>query len=203
MIIVGIVLSMMSSHYITSDAGDDGLIRSRWWWEIVLNSQILCVAFMWFTHIDRIKSAEGGMAIVKGFQLFAALVAILLPVWVALVAIAMDWFKTTPPLDSVHRMIVVALSAWALAWVANLLVTSLLLRKPVRPWFMRIPSWGGRMVCILPLLAAVILVFVEYSRGGQLHYMYCPFLFFLQGAVPYLAKSVRFDGEAQAQAEHL
>ncbi len=191
MVIVGIVLSMLASDYIEGLGEAGGLTTSRWWWEIVLNSQILCAAFIWFTHIDKVKASSGWRCAVSLLQLLFGLLAILLPVWIALAGILFGWFKTGPTLETMNVTIFVCLSLWALAWLMLWGVESFGRRRLVLPWFLMLGRWHVALLGISPLMLAILISVVEAMRGGYQHYIYAPFLFYLQGAVPYLAASFR------------
>lgn len=188
MIIVGIVLSMMSSNFF---ADDDGLIRSRWWWEIVLNSQILCAAFIWFTHIEKVKASTGWRALVSLLQLLFSLLAVLLPVWIALAGILFGWFKMGPSLMTLNLTIHVCLTVWVLAWLMIWAIECIGRRRVVVPWFLTRGRWYYGLLGVSPTLLAILLTVEEVMRGGYLHYIYAPFLFYMQGAVPYLLVSFR------------
>lgn len=191
LIVVGVVVSMMSSNYVLRDEAEFGLIRSRWWWELVLNSQILCAAFIWFTHIDKVKAAQGARFWARLLQMLAGLVAVLLPVWVAIIAAMAGWFEERPSMKSVDLLITAVLAAWAVAvlilWAVNGRASGTI--RPTRV-FKRFGRW--RVLGFLPSILALLLVVVESRRGGVMHYMYGPFLLYLQGAMPYLARSFRF-----------
>ncbi|NVJ97203.1 MAG: hypothetical protein HWE25_03565 [Alphaproteobacteria bacterium] len=196
MIAVGIILSMMASYYFANGSEDEGITRSRWWWEIVLNVEILSVAFIWFTHIDRVKAASGWQAAVRLLQMGGGIVAVLLPVWVALAAAQLGWFESRPPVSYINMVVMICLAAWMFVWLAVLAVQTIMAKQLAMPWFMRTDILWRRVVRISPMLLAFILIGIETNNGGVAHYIYCPFLFYLQGAMPYLARGVRFDGEA-------
>ncbi len=191
MVIVGLVLSMLASDYISGLGQAEGLTTSRWWWEIVLNSQILCAAFIWFTHIDKVKASSGWRMVVSLLQLLSGLVAVLLPLWIALAGILFGWFKTGPSLKALNLTIFVCLSVWAVAWLVMWTLECVGRRRLVLPWFLTRGRWYKIILGVSPILLAILLSVEEIMRGGYLHYIYAPFLFYLQGAVPYFIVSFR------------
>ncbi|SDE69722.1 hypothetical protein [Kordiimonas lacus] len=191
MIIVGIVLSMLASDYVSGRGEAEGLTTSRWWWEIVLNSQILCAAFIWFTHIEKVKASTGWRALFSALQLLSGLVAVLVPVWIALAGILLDWFKTGPSMQELNATFYVCLAVWGLSWLAMWTVECIGRRRFVLPSFLAMGRWYYILIGISPMVLAVLLTIVETMRGGNQHYVYAPFLFYLQGAVPYLMASQR------------
>lgn len=191
MILVGIVLSMMSGNYITRLEAD-GLTRSRWWWELVLNSQILCAAFIWFSHIDRVKAAGERIWLVRFLQMIFGMIAVLLPVWIAVAAAVFGWFEARPDRQTIDDVFLVCISVWfGVAFIMWLLECKAH-RRWIRPWFARRRYWHLAPIATLPTVAAVALTVVELVRGGTQHYIYIPFLLYLQGAVPYVVQSIRF-----------
>ncbi|WP_025896299.1 hypothetical protein [Kordiimonas gwangyangensis] len=115
MLITGCILSSMSISFFDS-MKNAGLSRSRLWWEIVLNLQILCGALVWFSFVERIKAATGARYYIRCAQFFVALVAVLLPVEIGLAGAAIGWFEDKPDLAELNWMILACLVLCPWAW---------------------------------------------------------------------------------------
>jgi len=192
MLITGGILSSMSMSFLDS-MRDAGLSRSRLWWEIVLNLQILSGALVWFSFVERIKIATGARYYVRCAQFFVALVATLLPVEIGLAGAALGWFENKPDLVDLNWLILICLVLWAMGMSLPVLVQRVAEgRWRVPPFFAGL-GLSRILLRLSPLLAAILLAVVEVYRGGELHYYYGPILLYLQGALSYLLRAIRIE----------
>ncbi len=194
MLITGSILSSMSISFLDS-MRDAGLSRSRLWWEIVLNLQILCGALVWFSFIERIKAATGRRYYLRCAQFFVALVATLLPVEIGLAGAAMGWFENKPDLVDLNRMFLACLVLWWMGLALPIITQRLTEGRWRVPAFFAGIGLPRILLRLSPLLAAILLAVTEEYRGGELHYYYTPFLLYLQGALAYLVRAVRIDAD--------
>ncbi|WP_262689931.1 hypothetical protein [Kordiimonas aestuarii] len=192
MLITGCILSSMSISFFDS-MRDAGLSRSRLWWEIVLNLQILCGALVWFSFVERIKSASGARYYLRCSQFFVALVATLLPVEIGLAGAAIGWFENKPDIADLNWMILVCLLMWFTGMAIPLVTQRLTQGRWRVPPFFKDVDLPRILLRLSPVLAAIVLTIIEVSRGGELHYYYSPFLLYLQGALSYLLRALRFE----------
>lgn len=193
MVIVGIVVSMMANHYFTSGTGEEALTTSRWWWEIVLNLQILCAAFIWFAHTEQVKSATGWRHAVTLLQMLSSLMAVLLPIWIALFAITLGWFEVRPGLEIINQAFFLCLGLWVSARILIWAIKCWGKKRLLLPKHIEEGRWHLVLLGVSPLIAVLVLTAVEMSRGGFQHYIYAPFLLYIQAAVPYLQVSFRLE----------
>lgn len=192
LILSGAILTSMLQLYFAGQYSGEGIVQSRWWWEIAMNLQVLCLACMWFCYVDRVSDSEGPKKTVMRVRMLSSLTIVLLPFWVALLSAWLDWFGERPPLSTIELLMFVMISVWGLAvFIPRFLV----LRS--RP-----DAYGGKGIWAvlkpehwyapLPSYAIVILWIVGPLQGSTAQYEYGPLLFYLQGAMPYLQKGLGF-----------
>ena len=192
MLITGCILSSMSISLLDS-MKNAGLSRSRLWWEIVLNLQILCGALVWFSFVERIKAATGARYYIRCAQFFVALVAVLLPAEIGLAGVAIGWFEDKPDLVELNWMILACLVLWFMGMALPILAQRITEGRWRVPLFFRGLGPARILLRLSPLLIAVALTIFEETRGGELHYYYSPFLLYLQGALSYLLRAIRIE----------
>ncbi len=197
MLLTGCVLTSMSGAYFTT-LTDVGFSRSRLWWEIVLNVEILCAALVWFSFVERIKAAEGRRYYVLLAQCFVAMFASLLPVWIALAGALLGWFTKRPELAAINWLVVVCLGLWGAGMALPLCVQFFLRRSWQLPPFLRGVTPAGMVLRLSPLLLTLALVWWQESVGGYLHYIYAPILLYTQGSLSYLMRSFRFGEDTRS-----
>jgi hypothetical protein len=190
LILVGTILTSMLQQYFAGEYTGAGIIRSRWWWEIVLNLQILSVAFMWFCYVDRINDSHGPKKLVMRLRMFFGLAVILVPTWLALLSVYLDWFSVRPPLLAIDLLLCGMLGVWGLAiFIPRLLIlkarpegyadaTFVSLLKPAH-WYSLFPVY---------LLVGVLVLGI--SRSSEFQYQFIPLLLYAQAAMPYLESAV-------------
>ncbi len=190
MLLTGGVLTSMCGAYFTT-LTDVGFSRSRLWWEVVLNVEILCAALVWFSFIERIKSAEGRRYYVRLAQCFVAMFASLLPVWIAIAGAILGWFTKRPDISAINWLIAVCLGLWAcgvaLPWVVQVSME----RSFRLPPFLKGAGPFSTALRFSPLVLVAGLIWWQETTGGYLHYIYAPVLLYTQGALPYLMRSFR------------
>lgn len=190
MLLSGGVLTSMIQLYFAGEASGEGLVTSRWWWEIVMNLQVASIACMWFCFVDKISDAEGPRKAILRFRLVGNVLIILLPVWLALIGAQFNWFVERPPLYFIDYLITVMLTFG--------LTVSLVSRFYILD--QHPDAYGGKKFWFIPglveyiywaplMVAAAIWLFEQFN-GGTLHYRYVPLLFYVQGSVPFFYKGL-------------
>ena len=184
----GFILSSMFSLFIEAGTTGDGVIRSRWWWEIVLNMQILAAVLVWLCYSDRIRTSEGLKRSVMQFRLMVGILIVLVPTWIGLVSVSFNWFIVRPP-DYVLDWIV---SGGAGLWLFALLMPRFF-RWGRLPKGRKKPPIGSLIQpstiwWVLPFFAALALWLHQANTGGKLHYVYAPPLLYLQAALPFFRR---------------
>jgi len=194
MLLTGGVLTSMSGAYFNT-LTEVGFSRSRLWWEVVLNVEILCAGLVWFSFVERIKAAEGRRYYVRLAQCFVAMFAALLPVWVAIVGAILGWFTERPDISSINWLIVACLTLWACGVALPWLVQVGMERSFRVPPFLKGAGPLSVALRFSPLLLTMGLIWWQEEAGGTLHYVYAPLLLYGQGALPYLMRSFRIVEE--------
>jgi len=188
LIIAGAILTSMLRLYLAGEYSGQGIVRARWWWEIVLNLQILSGALMWFCYVERLADATGPMKKIMCLRMAFGLIVVLLPIWLAILSAYMDWFVVRPPIVVIDLMLCGMLVFWALSvFLPRILIlktkptqypnaTFFSLMKP-RAWYSLIPMY----VLVGIWVAAMI-------NESAIHYLYAPLMLYFQAAVPYLER---------------
>lgn len=192
MMIIGAILSLMMAFFFLPEIFGEGNLVSRWWWEIVLNLQILCLAFMWFCHHNRILYATGWWRFRAILHFGTGVVSVSYPLGIMLISAYLDWFRETPPVGEVYALVIGCIALWA---IGNFVV-------PVIAWLMvkteagqqkaaRATSFRPRIWVLTfwpTLLALLLALFIKYTGSVGLSTL-LPVLLYLQGALPYFRKA--------------
>lgn len=190
LLIAGAILTSILQLYFSDELSGEGIVRSRWWWEIVMNLQVLCLALMWFCYADRVSDNVGAKKRVMRLRMWLGLLIVLQPFWVALLSAYMNWFVVRPSLEVIDLLIWSMLAVWMLAvYVPRFMIVR---ARPNR--YKGVPATAilkpRAWYYLLPTYAILVIVAVELQRGGTLHYQSAPFLLYLQGAIPYIARGI-------------
>lgn len=177
----GIIISLMVRQYLTTSGVDDALIRSRLWWEVVLNLQILSAGTIWFAFSDAIGMSEGSRRRWYIAQCSFTIISVLLPTFLGTVAAFNNWFEVRP--DGVVYWTFLALGL--LHWLSGLLLRYLMGVRHKRQAFARFSPLE-----FLPVLALIVCALLDTVNGGTTWLMLTPFLLYLQGSIPYLKRGL-------------
>lgn len=196
LLLVGLVLSFQCIFYLRDDEFSKEIIRARWLWEIVLNIQILSLAFMWFSHHNRILFSRGRWRVRAILNFAAGFVAVGTPAAIMLVAAMFDWYRYPPDPGFPKLLIITAISFW-LAAIFSFEVLNSFLRPRRRgkqdqgearvgfaakyDFFRR--RWPA-------ILTAVFLAGNELFNN-DIALILATFLCFLQGALTYYHKALK------------
>lgn len=186
--LIGAVLSLQSTLYLNIDNYGVEIIRARWHWEIVLNIQILCFAFIWFSHHNRISYAEGRWKARAIVNFLIGFGAVGMPLFLTILGTYMDWYRSPPEVETAKYMIRVAVYIWFASNFAVPLIQSLMLKKK------RAPSTKGLrfgLVRHAPAFLAVLFLLMNKHLPHNLGYAVTPFLCFAHGALVYVEKAFR------------
>ena len=183
LIITGFILADMLLLYLAAASGTGALSRSRLWWEIVLNLQILSAAMVWFCYSDRIDGSEGRIKILQIVRRWFAIITVLLPSMLGLVGIQQNWFAEQPPTSFVWSFACMVM----LFWLAGLLVHYMVQRNRRSK---RTPvSFAYRFMFFLPAISLIIVTLLDAPFGGQTWLLAIPVLTYIQGAMPFITKA--------------
>lgn len=198
LIVTGAILSSMAHQYFAGQYTDEAIVRSRSWWEVVLNLQVLSLAFMWFCYADRVRVEDRKRALIMRFRMAFGLIAVSVPFFIALTAVYYGWFETRPSMKVVDLIVCYMLFFWAFSTVMPKLIALRFQRnesKLIAVWHKLKPR---SVLATLPALFGLVIILLDVLNGaGQLYYL-LPVLFYLQAAMPFLFKA--FAKEAVAFA---
>ena len=190
LIITGVILTSMLRFYFAGEYTGQGVVRARWWWEIVINLQILSGALMWFCYVERMAEAKGTMKQVMRLRMAFGLSVVFLPIWLALLSAYLNWFVVRPPIEIIDLMMCGMLGFWALS---VFLPRFLILKSesgPVAkaPFFSikKPKAWYS----LMPVYALVGIWVVGVIEDSVIHYHYAPLMLYFQAAVPYIERGL-------------
>ncbi len=195
LLVIGFILSFMQAFFVSPTVFEHNLLVARWWWEIVLNLQIMCLALMWFCHHERILHAQGWWRIRAISNMIVGLLSVSYPIVVFIVAAYCDWFRAPPGYHETLFLLMCGLGLWAIgAFVL-----------PSIYWFKAVgrQGRGGRLQgvsnlgnwgkLLWPTLLVMALLGLGIGMGWKPLYVLVPFLVYMQGALPYMRKAVHFS----------
>lgn len=175
----GIIIALMVRQYHMTSSIDDALIRSRLWWELVLNIQILSAGIIWFAHADAISHNQGKRKRLYIWQCIFSIASVLLPSILALIAVLNNWFEVRPGPEVYWTFVILGFLHWAWGflfvvskrwrWNASLSEK----RKLLRP---------GEFA---PVMILLVVIAVDAPSGGIFWTIATPVFLYLQGAMPY------------------
>lgn len=193
--LIGAVLSLQSVLYLHDEYFGREILTARWHWEVVLNIQILCFAFMWFSHHNRILFSRGRWRARAILNFAIGFGAVGMPVFLMLLSATMDWYRNPPGPDAPKYLIGVAAVLWL---VSNFLIPGLqklilVHRKNTRQ--SREPAGQQMIIAFLlrhsPAALAAVLLLCNDIIGYEIGYIMAPFLCFLHGAIVYYLKAFK------------
>ncbi len=186
--IVGVFLSFNSLVHVNGDAFDTSILSQRWYWEILLNVQILCFAFMWFSHHNRIAYASGKWRARAVVNFMVSMMAVGLPVIMLVLGAYYDWYRNPPSQETTKLIVRVAVYIWLVSNFAVPTVQAIIFHKAKKP--SRILSHLGITRHLVAVLMIVLLVCNDYLPVN-LGYASAAFLCCFHGALAYVEKAFR------------
>lgn len=199
LVLIGLVLTLQSALYVNIGYFGPDIITARWHWELMLNIQILCFAFMWFSHHNRILFSEGRWRVRAIANFIMGFLAVGMPLFLTILGAGMDWYRNPPGPDVTKFMIRIAVGIWL---VSNFLIPLLL--PVVMSRKLKSVTFGFLTFSNLRHMVAglmVLLLLCNDHLPANIGYVCAPFLCFLHGGLVYLEKSFRrppYDSETRA-----
>lgn len=181
LLISGGIIAQIVNQYVSQEATVGALTRSRLWWEIVLNLQLLSIGMVWFYFSDRISDSEGRHKFLQISMFCLAMFSTVMPSILAAVSAANDWFSIRPTMESFIGFFLFGVVLWGIALVLQnvlLRVTSQI--AGIKP--RRRSIWFYGPVMLLSVITMVDIVII----GGRLWLVATPVLLYIQGALPYI-----------------
>lgn len=185
LLITGIIVANMVQHYVTSGESDAGITRSRLWWEVVLNLQILSVGMIWFCYSDRISDAKGPVRRLHILLCGFAILSALMPSILGTVSAANNWFSIRPGPQTFIGFFIFGVVFWLVTLIAQLWFLGLRNRYAKRKRRKRSVAFYA------PALTLAAIALVDAPGGGTTWLTMTPVLLYLQGALPYLLRAIR------------
>ena len=190
LIITGAILSSMAHQYFAGQYTGEAIVRSRSWWEIVLNLQVLCLAFMWFCYADRVRVSDKRRALVMRLRMVFGLVAVSVPFLIAVAAVYFGWFEKRPSVRMVDLIVCYMLFFWGVSACI--------------PKFFALRAQGGSLSkreffhkmrprsvwAVAPAIAGLVVITLDGFWGVSTYYFLIPTLFYLQAAMPFLFRAL-------------
>ena len=173
----GVIIAHMIHLYLDNSAIDGGVTRSRLWWEIVLNLQILSSGVVWFAYADIISNAEGKRRRSYIFQCVFVIMSVLLPTLLGAVAAWNNWFEIRPDTEVYWAFIGLGLLHWFIG-IFMQWHHSRRYKKEKRSNAKRIKA-----VEFLPVLVLVLIAVIDAPAGGTHWLVAMPVLLYMHGAV--------------------
>lgn len=184
LLITGTITAEIVDRFVYQEVTGALLTRSRLWWEIVLNLQILSVGMIWFCYSDRIADATGKLKRMHVVLCGITIVAALLPSMLAAASAANNWFYVRPNLPSFIGFFVFG----TVFWFFSLLMQIVLVR--IRARLSGVQPKRTVMWHYTPALLLAVIVAVDAPLGGRVWLVATPALLYLQGAMPYLVHAI-------------
>jgi len=189
LMITGVIVAQMVAQYVTTTELDRGLNRSRLWWELVLNLQLLSVGMIWFSYADRISAATGSVRRMHIINCGFVSLSAFMPTILGALSASNNWFEIRPGPDVFVGFFLFGVSFWFIGLVLQLLLAHFK-KKTNRHRHLR-----RRDVAIfVPSLALGIVALVDAPGGGTLWLIFTPLMLYLQGALPYFMKAFGYSG---------
>lgn len=199
LILTGIVLSVMIYLYFSGNYGISAISTARVWWEIIMNFQVLSIACIWFCYANAIYIPVRNIAVLMRIRLCVAMFAVMIPLWIVLVSVFMNWFVQPPTLRVFEYILLFMFALWVFSTITPRVSQLRAYNKSIS----FVSLWHGsktiRLASFLPLSILLMLVIYDMTIGKTYCYYCMPFLLYLQSAVPYLRKGISF-GERTAVA---
>ncbi len=184
--LIGMVLSFQSLLYVNMDYFGPELTTARWHWEIVLNIQILCCAFIWFSHHNRILFSSGWWKVRAILFFLVSFGAVSMPALLTFLGAWNDWYRNPPGPEMSKYMIRIAVYIW----VASNIFLPIVLKLIARDFSLGKNHLLG-LSKIITAIVMVVLFVLNAHLPFNLGYYAAPFLCFLHGALTYVEKSLQ------------
>lgn len=191
LVITGAVLAIIAYPYYQFGEIGEPVKRGRWVWEILMNLQVLCLAFMWHCYTDKIKKSDGKRAFLMKVRLLFSLIAVLLPFFVVMTSVMAGWFSERPPAIEMMRY----------TYLFSVVGLVCILIPRVALWILKIETRRrakatglSRKVDFLhmsPGLLALCLALAALMLGRYDVVIWLPLLLYIQAAVPYFVSGLQ------------
>jgi len=190
LVLTGIIVSVMMHLYTSGYYGISAIALSRWWWEIIMNLQILAIGCVWFCYANLIQGPASKRVYFMRIRFSIALFSVMVPLWTVLLSVLLDWFEKPPPLIAIDYILGGMLFIWCVSIVIPR--AGRLRARDAEISFLSLWRAGKpiRFVTSLPLIVLVILIVSDAVFETSYYYVYMPVLLYMQAAVPFIQKGI-------------
>ncbi|MBL4640038.1 MAG: hypothetical protein JKY57_05860 [Kordiimonadaceae bacterium] len=187
-LLTGAILSSMVYQYLAGEYTGAAIVRSRSWWEVVMNLQILSIAFVWFCYADRLQKREGKYKAVVMVRLFFGLLAVSVPLLIAVLSAFMGWFEVRPPAHIVDLILCVMVGFWAISTIIPRVVA-----VRAHDGLVNFQAYWNyfrpkSLFSISPMIMAGLVLLTDFVFGVENYYLAFPVLFYAQSAMPFFMR---------------
>lgn len=190
LLLVGLYLSTLMWAYLGSTEPTYPLLQSRWWWELSLNLQILCFAFMWVCHHERVVATRGWRKVRAVARLLIGMLGVSTPICVLFVCVVNDWYHNAPDTAQLAIVSGSVVTLWALlSYILPTVIGLLLRRKRFLYVGLKSEPLGGALYLMAPFVILTGIALIPEARGSQMHWVIWPLAFYIHAATPYLHRT--------------
>ncbi len=179
----GIIITLMVQQFLAPDEGRGVLTRSRLWWEIVLNVQLLCVGMMWFYYAEKIEDAVGSKRRYLIFRATLSVITVSVPAVIGTAAALNNWFELKPDSGTLY----VFVGSLIVYWAAGLFLHRQIVLGRVRNRIRLQVRVGFKF--FIPLYLLMMVIVCDIALGGTNWAVMTPILLSFQAATPYFLKA--------------
>ncbi|WP_262694602.1 hypothetical protein [Kordiimonas aquimaris] len=183
-LIAGGILALMFDQYFASQAAGTAFVKSRIWWEIVLNLQLLSAGMIWYSYSDRVTRERGRLRTLQMTRLWLSVFASLTPTLVGLAAVFQDWFEVLP---GVGIFVVILIFA-----TVHLIISLYVYRQIEAYRISPKPTYSNRerLVFYAPTIIFISCVSIDLIVGANTWFIIMPIMLFSQGSMPYVFEAL-------------
>ena len=188
----GVVLSVMCGLYFYSSATGENYLKSRMFWEIVLNLQVLCISLIWFAYDERIENAQGRWRVRMIVNLVFAIIVNLGPLGFFFYTTYKTWYSNFPSeatiIGIVHAIVLGWLFFELLVQGGFRLITGTILMRSGGE-----TSWTGSRIFgnMWPVMVMVLVLVAAELTGEKLFYVVAPIFGYMKGALDFFNRAYR------------
>lgn len=190
LVISGAVITVMLLQYLAG-VGETGFSRSRLWWEVAMNLQLLAAGLMWFCYADRIDDSRGQVRSLNWLRLGFGMYGVLLPGLIAIVGAVNDWFLERPGDGFLILFALAMYSVWQIGVLIDWFVRRRIYKEKSndRQVSSKPPSLVSRVVLYLPIILLVVITIFCWVNDDAWWVLAIPIFVYMQGSMPFFIRA--------------
>lgn len=191
-LITGCVLSAMCGLYFYSSSVGENFLKSRIFWEVVLNFQVVSLALIWFAYDDRIENAKGRWRARMTVNLIFAVTVNLAPLGFFFYTAGYAWAGAFPDEAEVAYIV----RGIVLGWLVFEIVVQSSFRLVTGQLLLRsggVPKWSMRrfFANMWPVVLMVIVVVGAEVTGERWFFIVAPIFGYMKGGLDFFRLAFR------------